>query len=82
MAQEGIENIRSRLNRLGVPQPVIDNHITAVRQWRDAHPPRRVRLSFDEIYAIELFDKRKAARTRAKSATRSKRNGHDTPEVA
>jgi hypothetical protein len=30
MAQEGIENIRGRLNRLGVPQPVIDSHINAV----------------------------------------------------
>lgn len=76
MAQEGIENIRSRLNRLGVPQRVIDNHINAVQQWRADHPPPRRRLSFEHRYELEereLHAKTKAERAREREKRRAKK---------
>ena len=75
MAQEGIENIRSRLNRLGVPQPVIDNHLNAVMAWRASHPPKRRRLSFEREYELkeaELWAKSRAALARMRQQRRAK----------
>ena len=79
MAQEGIENIRGRLNRLGVPQPVIDSHINAVAAWRAAHPPRRRRLSFEREYELkeaELWAKSRAALARMRQQRRAKKEEH------
>jgi hypothetical protein len=75
MAQEGIENIRSRLNRLGVPQPVIDNHLNAVMAWRASHLPKRRRLSFEREYELkeaELWAKSRAALARMRQQRRAK----------
>ena len=76
MAQEGIDNIRSRLNRLGVPQPVIENHINAVVAWRASRPPKRRRLSFEHEYQLkeaELWAKSRAALARMREQRRAKK---------
>ena len=76
MAQEGIENIRARLNRLGVPQPVIDDHINAVVAWRASHPLRRRLLSFEREYELkeaELWAKSRAALARMREQRRAKK---------
>jgi hypothetical protein len=75
MAREAVESIRSRLNRLGVPQLLIDAHVNAVEAWRAAHPPKRRRLSFEHEYQLkeaELWAKSRAALARMRQQRRAK----------